>query len=717
MPSRRRPGFSGGDILTAMACNGYPPLGAIRRGPPPEKRLQYPSPEIGEGALMHGFGRMAMLNPEDKQPKVTRALLLRVMAYARPYARQIAGMLLLILLTAALSLVSPLIFREMIDRVLPAGDLPRLTLLALGLFLVPVLNGAAGVLQRRLNAAVGEGVIYDLRAALFEKLQRMSLRFFTHTKVGELMSRLNSDVVGAQNAISNTVVNIVTNSIQSAVVLGVMLSLEWRLTLVSVVVLPLSVLVSRRLSVTLRDTARRQMEMNARMNAHMNETLNIGGALLVKLFGRADAEGARFRERAAKVRDLGIRRALIGATFFVFLGLLTAVGTALVYGIGGYLVIRNAFTVGTIVAFGSYLGSLYGALQGLANAPVEFSTSVVSFERVFEVLDLPQDIPEKPGAPPLRDVKGELVFEDVSFRYSADEHGLLSGVKRFGMDAVTAVFSAPAPERTAPMEAEEAAVSQARGTVLEDISFRAAPGRLVALVGPSGAGKTTLTYLIPRLYDPTAGRILLDGRDLRDVRLDSLADAVGMVTQEAYLFHDSIRTNLTYARPDATREETEQAARTANIHAFIVGLPDGYDTIVGERGYRLSGGEKQRIALARVILKNPRILVLDEATSHLDSESEVLIQEALKRVMAGRTNVVIAHRLSTILSADLILVMDRGRIVERGTHAELLAVGGLYQHLYETQFRTEVQGIDESGDAAGPAETTGGGIRPLPRGG
>jgi ATP-binding cassette subfamily B protein len=644
---------------------------------------------------MHGFGRMAMLNPEDKQPTLTRELLLRVAAYARPYWKQIAGMLLLILFTSALSLVSPLIFREMIDKVLPSGDIHRLILLAAGLFLVPVLSGAAGVVQRQWNAGVGEGVIFDLRVALFEKLQRMSLRFFTNTKVGELMSRLNNDVVGAQNAISNTLVNIVTNAVQAAVLLGVMLTLEWRLTLVSIVVLPLSILVTRRLSETLRDTARRQMEMNARMNAHMNETLNISGALLVKLFGRAADETGRFRERAGGVRDLGIRRAVIGALLFISIGILTAIGTALVYGFGGYLVILKTFTVGTIVAFGSYLGNLYGALQGLANAPVEFSTSVVSFERVFEVLDLPLDIPEKKDAAPLGSVKGELTFENVSFLYSKDERGLLSGVKRFGMDAVTTVFSTPGEARhpgvllagTEPEEPEAEGESQARGTVLEDISFRAAPGKLVALVGPSGAGKTTLTYLIPRLYDPIAGRILLDGRDLREVRLVELTAAIGMVTQEAYLFHDTIRTNLTYAKTDASQAEIEAAAKAANIHAFIAGLPDGYDTIVGERGYRLSGGEKQRIALARVILKDPRILVLDEATSHLDSESEALIQEALKRVMAGRTNIVIAHRLSTIHSADLILVMDRGKIVERGTHDTLIAQDGLYNQLYETQFR------------------------------
>jgi ATP-binding cassette subfamily B protein len=641
---------------------------------------------------MHGYGWFAYMRSDNERPKVTRDLLKRVLTYALPYKWQITGMLVMILIGTGLSLLIPLIFRRMIDVVIPAGDLKGLAWLALALLIIPALNGLVGVVQRQLNAQIGEGVIYDLRTALYGKLQRMSLRFFTHTKTGELMSRLNNDVVGAQNAISNTIVNIITNVIEAAAILIVMLSLEWRLTLVSVVILPLFILIARKLGNRLRDFARRSMELNAQMNAHMNETLNIGGALLVKLFGRTLDEEKRFRERAASVRDIGVQRAVYGTAFFATIGLVSAVGTALVYGFGGYLVIAGAFTVGTIVAFGSYLGSLYGALQGLANAPVEFSTSVVSFERVFELIDLPQDISEKPGAALLQNSRGELVFDDVTFNYAIDENNLLSDVKRYGsMENVTAVLSLePKGKREKyelePDEGEAESKSQAREVALDHISFRAAPGQLVALVGPSGAGKTTLTYLIPRLYDPGGGCILLDGHDLRDVTLDSLATQIGMVTQEAYLFHDTIRTNLTYAKLDATQAEIEAAARAANIHSFIMDLPDGYDTIVGERGYRLSGGEKQRIALARVILKDPRILVLDEATSHLDSESEALIQEALKRVMAGRTSIVIAHRLSTILAADLILVVDRGEIVERGTHNELLALNGLYSQLYETQF-------------------------------
>jgi ATP-binding cassette subfamily B protein len=647
---------------------------------------------------MHGL--FMSMRQGDEKPKVTRELLLRVLNYAKPYWWHIGGMLVTILLTTGFSLVTPLIFRQMIDQTLPAKNFNQLILLAGALLAVPLIEGGINVVQRRLNSTVGEGVIYDLRVALFGKLQRMSLRFFTNTKVGELMSRLNNDVVGAQNAISNTIVGIITNIIEAIAILAVMLSLEWKLTIVSVLILPLFIFFAQRLGNVLRDIAHAAMDHNAKMNAHMNETLNIGGALLVKLFGRANQETDRFRDRAASVRDIGIRRAVIGSSFFVMLGLVSAVGTALVYGLGGWYVIQGTFTIGTIVAFGAYLGQLYGALQGLAGAPVEFSTSMVSFERVFEIIDLPQDIAEKENAVVLDNARGNLEFENVNFNYSVDKSKLLKDVKRYGrMEDVKAVFSDQSSvisrprqdERTASdsPEADSREASQAREVALDGISFTARPGQLVALVGPSGAGKTTLTYLIPRLYDPTDGVIRIDGHDVKDVTLDSLANAIGMVTQETYLFHDTIRTNLTYARPDASSAEVEAAARAANIHQFIVDLPDGYDTIVGERGYRLSGGEKQRIALARVILKDPRILVLDEATSSLDSESESLIQDALKCVMAGRTSIVIAHRLSTILAADLILVMDRGRIVERGTHEQLLATGGLYSQLYETQFRGE----------------------------
>ena len=622
---------------------------------------------------------------ESQRPKVTRDLLKRVMAYARPYQTQIALMLFTILITTGLSLLNPLIFRDIIDNALPNKNAARLNLLAAALVLIPIISGGIRIVQRRLNAHVGEGVIYDLRVALYNHMQKMSLRFFTNTKTGELMSRLNNDVVDAQRAISNTIVDIVTNFITVIATLAVMLALEWRLTILGVMVLPFFILAARRIGDTLREIARGQMQHNAQMNAMMNETLNISGTLLVKLFGRRTLEVERFEDRASKVRDIGIRRAVIGVQFFVLISLLSAIGTALVYWVGGHLVLNDTFTVGTIVAFGAYLTQLYGPLQALTNAPVDFATSVVSFERVFEIIDLPLEINEKPDAVVLRDVHGELEFDDVTFRYDIDETQLLSDVRRYNStDDVGAVLSG-----TSNGGQNSVGRSQARETALKDVSFHIEPGHLVALVGPSGAGKTTATYLIPRLYDPTEGRVLIDSTDLRDVTLKSLAEQIGMVTQETFLFHDTIRTNLLYAKLDANDDEIVAACRAANIHDFIAGLPDGYDTIVGERGYRLSGGEKQRMALARVILKNPRILVLDEATSSLDSQSEALIQDALKTVMKGRTSIVIAHRLSTILAADLILVMDRGEIVESGTHQELLALDGIYSSLYETQFRDQ----------------------------
>lgn len=634
----------------------------------------------------HGGGWFAYLQHDDQEdrPAITRELLVRVWRFAEPYWLRVTGLLFTILLVTGLGLLSPLLFRDLIDNAIPNRDFARLNWLALGMVGIPLLNGIIGVWQRNLNSQIGEGVIFDLRRALYDHMQRMSLRFFTQTRTGELMSRLNNDVVGAQRAVSDTLVTIITNVVSVVATIIIMLTLEWRLTLLGIAILPLFVLPARRIGRVLRDLRRDSMVRSAEMNATMNETLNVSGALLVKLFGREQREMARFSRDAEAVRDIGVRSAVISRWFFMMLGVVSAVGTAAIFWVGGLLVLRGEFTIGTIVAFGTYVGQLYGPLMALTNAPVEFAQSMVSFERVFEVLDIPVEISEKPNAQPLPSVAGKIAFEAVAFDYAVVPDERQAGLTKVRRKGEALLKRGKQAENGS---AAEPRIVPSRAQALEGMSFTIEPGQLVALVGPSGSGKTTTTYLLPRLYDPTNGRILIDDHDIRHVTLASLSENIGMVTQETYLFYDTIRANLLYANPEASEVQMMAAAQAANIHDFIMSLPDGYDTVVGERGYRLSGGERQRIAIARVVLKDPRILVLDEATSSLDSLSEALIQEALQRVMRGRTSLVIAHRLSTILAADKILVLENGRLREQGTHAELLAEDGLYAQLYETQFR------------------------------
>lgn len=637
--------------------------------------------------MFHGGGWWSYIRYDEARdrPQLSWALLRRVWGYAKPYRLKTAGLLVTIFAITGLSLIPPLLYRDLIDNALPNQDVTRLVWLTLAMIGIPLVNALIGLWQRYLSATIGEHLIADLRNALFSHLHGMGLRFFTHSKTGELMSRLNNDVVGAQSALTGTFVTVISNVVTVIATLIIMISLEWRLTLLSVIILPLFVLPTRRVGRVLREVRRESLILNAKMNALMNETLNVSGVLLVKLFGRQMDETNKFRERSGQVAEIGVRSAMIGRWFFMGLGVVSAVGTAVVFGFGGYLVILGVFTVGTIVAFGAYLNQLYGPLSAMSNAHIELATSMVSFERVFEILDLPLEIEDKPDAIELTNVAGGVTFEKVSFSYTAGGDG---GAGALGLTVDRSPGSENGRSQPTPT------VISNRSMAIKDISFELKPGQLAALVGPSGAGKTTITYLLPRLYDPTQGQICLDGHDLRDVTQKSLVSAIGMVTQETFLFHDTIKANLLYARPDATDADIEEACQAANIHHFIAGLPDGYETVVGERGYRLSGGEKQRIAIARVILKDPRLLVLDEATSSLDSQSEALIQEALERIMQGRTSLVIAHRLSTILAADVILVMDRGRLVEQGygsetrsAHEELLAQGGLYANLYQTQFR------------------------------
>ena len=628
------------------------------------------------------------MRQDDSQspPPIDRALLRRVLTYATPYRPQLVVVLITIFVISTLTLGPPLLMRTLIDTAIPKENLSLVTWLGLGMVAIPLINGVVGVLQRRATAQMGEGIIFDLRGQLFDHLQSMSLGFYTNTKTGELMSRLNSDVIGAQQAVTATFVSLVANTFTVIVTSIIMLRLEWRLTLLAISILPAFIYASRKVGVRLREVRRLQMVNNATMNAIMQETLSVSGALLVKLFGRATYESDRFSNSAAHVRDLGVRQAVIGRWFFMALGLLSALGTAVTFWLGAVFVINGAITIGTVVALSAYLGLLYGPLTALANARVEFTTSMVSFERVFEVLDLPLDVPLPVDPVDLENVAGLVEFRDVSFAYQATAGAGLESVARFGWGDSG--------------QTDDILRQRSSALTLQDVSFVIHPGQTVALVGPSGAGKTTMTYLVPRLYDVVSGAVLIDGIDVRNISPRTLSQAVGVVTQETYLFHDTIEANLRYAKPSATLDEMRAAADAANILDYIDSLPDGFATRVGERGYRLSGGEKQRVAIARVILKNPSILILDEATSHLDSQSEALVQDALERVMRDRTSLVIAHRLSTIVNADAILVVDNGRIQETGTHEELLAQSGLYATLFEKQFR------DVSADGADRADAT-----------
>jgi len=629
---------------------------------------------------MHRGGWWALIGADESKgrAKVDRELMRRILLYARPYWAHLTIVLISIILVSLIELIPPLIFRRLIDVVYPAKDFNQLTILAIAMIIIPILSGLIGILDRYFSAKAGEGIIYDLRQEMYDHIQLMSLRFFTITRSGEIVSRFNSDVVGAQNAITGTLPNIVTNSVTLISTLVIMISIDARLTLLSIAVLPLFLLPTRRVARVLRDIRRKAMEYNADLSSLITETLGINGALLVKAFGRQQEESDHFRDINSKVRDIGVRRALIGRWFFMGLGISGAIGTAIIYWAGGYLVMTDVLTIGTIVAFIAYLTRLYGPISSLSNVQIDFATSMVSFERVFEYLDLPVEIKDLPNALILDKIDGQVNFDHVSFNYTTERarNGDLSGVDR----------TPPAEKETRdPLDFDIS-----KRWAIKDLTFEISPGELAALVGYSGAGKTTVTYLLPRLYEVTEGIIAVDGVDIRQVTQKSLIDQIGIVTQETYLFHDTISANLRYADPSADMDRIQVACQAANIDEFIQQLPDGYETVVGERGYRLSGGEKQRLAIARVILKDPRILILDEATSHLDSYNESLIQAALTPLMAGRTSLVIAHRLSTILAADKILVLDQGQLVEQGTHDSLLNQGGLYAELYETQFASDI---------------------------
>jgi ATP-binding cassette subfamily B protein len=600
--------------------------------------------------------------------RIDRKLVSRVLVYGRSYRASLVLALVTIASISLLELVPPLLFRELIDKVLPAGDFHRLNLIALAMIGIPVLTGLLTMLQRFLTARTGEGLTCDLRRQMFIHVQRMSLGFFTHTRAGEIISRFNNDVVGAQNAITGTLPALMVNVTTLISTFVVMLTIEWRLALAALAVVPLFLLPSSRIGRIMREVRRRGMQYSGAMSSVIAETLSVNGALLSKTFGQQQHDAARFEDISRKVRDNNISRALVGRWLPLALGIAAALGTGLIYWIGGHLTLSGAISVGTIVAFAAYLGRIYGPVSALANMHVDLVSSLLSFERVFEYLDMPVEIVDRPQAREASRVQGAIEFKQVSFQYPLSRNR-------------------PQHDRQgAPAKDGTSTQATLQHWALQDVSFKVPAGQLVALVGPSGAGKTSLTYLLPRLYDPTAGAIYLDGVDLRDFTQQSLAQQFGIVTQDTYLFHDTVRANLLYAKPHAGEKEMIAACSAARIHEELLRLPDGYDTMVGERGYRMSGGEKQRLAIARVILKDPAIFILDEATAHLDSHNEHLIQDALEPLLGGRTSFVVAHRLSTILKADLILVFREGLLVEQGKHSDLLERNGVYRHLYDTQF-------------------------------
>jgi ATP-binding cassette, subfamily B, bacterial len=616
--------------------------------------------------MMGGRGSMVRSYRQDESVvshKLAPGTFRRIVGFAKPYRRQIALFLLLVIFDAILVVVTPLLLRKIIDDgVIPKDQSVVITYAGIAA-VVAVVDAGLSLLQRWYSAQVGEGLIYDLRTRVFAHVQRMPIAFFTRTQTGALISRLNSDVIGAQQALTSTLSGVVSNVISLLLVAGAMFVLSWQVTALALAMLPLFLFPAKYIGRRLSTLTREQMQLNAAMSTTMTERFNVAGALLVKLFGRPKDEDSQFAERAGQVRNIGIKIAMIGRVFFTALLLVASLATALVYGVGGYLAVSGQLTVGTLLALAALLGRLYGPLTSLSNVRVDVMTALVSFERVFEVLDLPSMVGEAERPRQLPGGPQSVEFDHVSFRYPAAREVSLASLE------VVARLETTTPQ-----------------TVLHDVSFRVDPGQLVALVGPSGAGKTTTSSLVARLYDVTGGAVRIGGVDARDLSFESLYDTVGVVTQDSHMFHDTVRANLLYAKPAATEAELVQACKSAQIWDLVESLSDGLDTMVGDRGYRLSGGEKQRLAIARILLKAPGVIVLDEATAHLDSESEAAVQMALATALSGRTSIVIAHRLSTIRDADLILVLDEGRIVQRGSHEELLAAGGLYAELYRTQF-------------------------------